>query len=184
MARIYLVRHGRAAAAWNEAPDPPLDAAGRAQAAAMAAHIDERLGRPAALWTSPLLRARETAAPLAERWGVPVQTVPEVAELPSPGLALDERGAWLRELFAGRWSDTPAFVQDWRRCAVDALACCREDTVVVTHAVLVNAVVAAVTGDERVLVFRPDYCSVTVLARRAGRMVLQEQGAEAATRVL
>lgn len=184
MARIYLVRHGRAAAAWNEAPDPGLDDTGRAQAAALAEHIDERLGRAAALWCSPLLRARETAAPLAERWGVPVQAVPEVAELPSPGLGLEERGAWLRELFAGRWSDTATFVQDWRRSAVDALAACRDDTVVVTHAVLINAVVAAATGDDRVLVFRPDYCSVTVLGLRAGRMVLQEQGAEAATRVL
>lgn len=131
-----------------------------------------------------MLRARQTAAPLADRWGVPVQTVPEVAELPSPGLSLEERGAWLHELFAGCWSDTAAFVQDWRRSAVDALAACPEDTVVVTHAVLINAVVAAATDDDRVLVFRPDYCSVTVLELRAGRMVLQELGTEAVTRVL
>ena len=39
MARVLMVRHGRAAAGWNVDPDPPLDDLGRAQALAVAADI-------------------------------------------------------------------------------------------------------------------------------------------------
>ncbi|NBO80597.1 MAG: histidine phosphatase family protein [Actinobacteria bacterium] len=40
---IYLVRHGRAAAGWDTAADPPLDDLGREQAAATAAKLVVRL---------------------------------------------------------------------------------------------------------------------------------------------
>ncbi|MBK9972334.1 MAG: histidine phosphatase family protein [Acidimicrobiaceae bacterium] len=56
MPRLYLVRHGRAAAGWNTDPDPGLDAVGRHQAAAMTARLAP-LG-PLELVSSPLLRCR------------------------------------------------------------------------------------------------------------------------------
>jgi len=40
---LYLVRHGRAAAGWDTAIDPPLDELGREQAAATAAKLVVRL---------------------------------------------------------------------------------------------------------------------------------------------
>ncbi|MFM7082028.1 MAG: histidine phosphatase family protein, partial [Actinomycetota bacterium] len=68
MARIFLVRHGRAAAGWDTAMDPPLDELGREQSAAAAAKLVVRLQD--SKWsltdvdvvTSPLLRCRQTAA--------------------------------------------------------------------------------------------------------------------------
>ena len=54
MPRLYLVRHGRAAAGWNTDPDPGLDAVGRHQAAAMTARLAP-LG-PLELVSSPLLQ--------------------------------------------------------------------------------------------------------------------------------
>ena len=40
MARLYLIRHGRAAAGWDTAMDPPLDDLGREQAAEIGrAHV-------------------------------------------------------------------------------------------------------------------------------------------------
>ena len=36
MTRVYMVRHGRAAAGWDVDPDPPLDDVGRNQALAVA----------------------------------------------------------------------------------------------------------------------------------------------------
>lgn len=76
--RVLLIRHGQTA--WNEGAgeerfrgrtDLPLDANGQAQAGAVAARLkDEPL---AALYASPLLRARQTAAPLAARRSLAVQ---------------------------------------------------------------------------------------------------------------
>ena len=71
---LHLVRHGRAAAGWDADPDPGLDATGRGQALAVAARLAALPPRPVA--TSPYLRCRETAQPVADRWG----TVPEVVE--------------------------------------------------------------------------------------------------------
>lgn len=81
--RILLIRHGindyvkeHRLAGWT--PGVYLNAEGQAQAAALA----ERLGRAAlaALYSSPLERARETAAPLAARLGLPVQILDALGE--------------------------------------------------------------------------------------------------------
>src|SRR3972149_788694 len=46
MVRLYLVRHGRAAASFAEARDPVLDPAGRAQAEALADRLPPRRPPP------------------------------------------------------------------------------------------------------------------------------------------
>ena len=62
--RLLLVRHGETD--WNAAgriqgcTDTPLNARGRAQALALAGRLRDE--RPQRLYTSPLRRARETAA--------------------------------------------------------------------------------------------------------------------------
>ena len=54
MTRLYLVRHGRAAAGWDTDPDPGLDPLGVHQAERMADELGPR--GPLALISSPLLR--------------------------------------------------------------------------------------------------------------------------------
>ena len=66
MSRIYLVRHGRAAADWGSHVDPGLDDVGRTQAEAMASELAPK--GPLPLVVSPLRRTRETAAALERRW--------------------------------------------------------------------------------------------------------------------
>jgi broad specificity phosphatase PhoE len=56
--------------------------------------------------------------------------------------------------------------------------------VVFSHFVAINVAVGEATGDDRVTVFSPDHCSVTVLDVVDGTLRLVERGAEAATRVL
>ncbi|SER55479.1 probable phosphoglycerate mutase [Propionibacterium cyclohexanicum] len=82
-ARFVLIRHGRtqwnAQGRWLGATDIPLDAVGRAQAGAAAgwfAHLE-----PVAIWASPLARAQQTAQPVAELTGQPVNTDARLAEL-------------------------------------------------------------------------------------------------------
>jgi len=77
--RLLLVRHGQTA--WNLGAGPerfrgrtdlPLDATGEAQAEAVARRL--AAVRIAAIYASPLRRARQTVAPLADRLGLSVQS--------------------------------------------------------------------------------------------------------------
>ena len=71
---VYLVRHGQTPL--NESGvlrgllDPPLDEAGRQQAALLAAALGPQT--PHVVVASPLLRTRQTAQPIADRAGLDV----------------------------------------------------------------------------------------------------------------
>ena len=121
MTRIYMVRHGHAAAAWGEDLDPGLSDNGHAQAKVAARTLQQV--DLAQLLTSPLKRAQETAAPLANLLGKTVSVEPRVAEIPSPGMQLEERGPWLRGVMQSDWSSLSAELQDWRNTLV---ACLKE----------------------------------------------------------
>lgn len=181
MARIHLVRHGKAAAGWDGHADPGLDALGRRQAL----HAAETLGAlaPMALVSSPLARARETAEPLAARWHAEVRIEPRVAEIPSPSDDLGDRSRWLQAAMAGTWADLGAPWTDWRDALVDHLLAIDVDTVIFSHFIAINAAVGAATGSDALVAFRPDNASITVLDNGAGRLRVDVLGAEAVTEV-
>jgi broad specificity phosphatase PhoE len=83
MTELLLVRHGETD--WNAErrfqghADPPLNDVGRRQASVLADELEgERID---AVYTSDLARARETAAIVAERRGIPVVALPELREI-------------------------------------------------------------------------------------------------------
>jgi len=177
---LYLVRHGRAAAGWDEDPDPGLDDLGRSQAEVLASRLGP-LG-PLSLVSSPLRRTRETAAPLAALWGAAALIEPAVAEIPSPeGVAMGERVAWLRASMDGTWSGLGPIYSGWRDRVVESLLATQRDTVVVSHFVAINAAIGAATGDDRVVIASLDNCSVTELEVVGARLVLRRRGEEADT---
>ena len=176
MARLYLVRHGRAAASFGESADPGLDDLGRKQAEIAAARLAP-LG-PLALRTSPLQRTRETAAPLAALWKAEPAVDEAVAEIPSPGMALDQRAQWLRAFMQGSWRDAGVDLAGWREALIADLAAITDDTVIFSHYVAINVAAGAALGDDRVLVFSPDNCSVSVFEVGDGALKLVEKGHE------
>ncbi len=182
MARLYLIRHGKAAAGWDADPDPGLDETGRAQAEAAAEKLAP-LG-PLPIISSPLRRTRETAVPFERRWGGTVRIEPAVGEIASPVADLSKRGEWLRGVMRSRWPELDPWLPAWRDTVAAALLAVEADTVVVSHFVAINAAVAVATGDERVLVFRPDNGSCTIIETGPGRLSLIELGSEGETRVL
>lgn len=179
--QLYLVRHGRASAGFSEAHNPGLDDLGQEQALAIAQELAP-LG-PFPILTSPLKRARETAAPLEVLWKVTAQVEPKVAEIPSPTENLQERSTWLYQALRGRWSDLPPPYQVWRDSLVTFLRTCQASTVVTTHFVAINAVVGAATGDDRMVCFEPDHCSCTVLDVVEGNLRLVSLGRQRATQI-
>lgn len=182
MPTLYLVRHGRAAAAWDRETDPGLDALGHEQAKSLVQELGSLA--PIELIVSPLARTRETAAPLAAAWQVEPRIEPRVGEIPSPVRGLAERGQWLRQIASRAWSQLDEPLRQWRGAVLAALSEVNREAVVVTHYIAINAAVGAAVSDDRVVNFQPDYCSVTILRSAGGRLELVRRGAEAATRVL
>ncbi len=177
MPRLYMVRHGRATAGFGESMDPGLDEHGKSQAEKTAARL-RPLG-PLAILSSPLARTRETAAPLARLWGREPAIEPAVAEIPSPTDNLLERVAWLRQFMAGSWSNAPPRLAAWRESAISALLSQRENTVIFSHYVAINVAVGFAQCDDRVIVFSPENCSVTIVDVEGGKLRLIEKGHEA-----
>lgn len=182
MPRLYLVRHGRAAAGFADAADPGLDELGQSQAEKVGARLAP-LG-PLTILSSPLKRARETAAPLAARWHKTPIIELAVAEIPSPShMSLSERAVWLRGFMAGSWRDASRELAEWREEAIETLIRRKEDTVIFSHFIAINVGAGAALSDDRVVVFRPDNCSVTIFDLENGQLKLVERGHEAETKV-
>ena len=189
MGRLYMIRHGKPAAVWGQADeDPGLDEIGRAQALAARdwlLNLPEEW-RPKRVVSSPLRRCRATAQPTAEALGEAIEIDPIVGEIPTPaGLHPTERGSWLRQAFQGAWGEIKGDLDydAWRREIVGSLRG-RGDTAVFSHYVAINAVVSYILGDDRVLSFRPDHASITVLETDGAGLSLVEKGREATTGVL
>ena len=177
MSRLYMVRHGQAVAGFGESHDPSLNDLGHGQADAVAHELISR--GPLPILTSPLKRTRETAAPLAKLWRVEPVIEEAIAEIPSPTDNLQERVAWLRDFMAGSWRNaTPALAQ-WRENLIASLLRVREDTVIFSHYIAINVALGAATNDDRVVIFSPDNCSITVFENEGGALCLIDKGREA-----
>lgn len=100
MTDLVLVRHGEtdwsASGRYAGATDVALNQAGRGQALALAAWVSG--ARLAAAWSSPLVRARETAEIAIGDTGLALRTDPRLAELDF-GDAEGLTSAQMRELF-------------------------------------------------------------------------------------
>ena len=112
--RLLLLRHGETA--WNRErryqgwTDTPLSAEGLVQAEAAARELKEHTF--AAVYASPLQRARDTAAAIAAPHGLEVETDPAFRELGFgrwEGLTFDEARARDSGLCEG-WANTPHLV--------------------------------------------------------------------------
>jgi probable phosphoglycerate mutase len=157
---LLLARHGRTA---DNAEgrilgrrDPPLDRAGREEARALAASLDGVA--LAALWTSPLRRARQTAAVVAEATGLEPVVIDALAESRRgrwEGRTVAELAAEEPDRFAAFEAADPAFAfpggeslreQAGRtRDALDRIARGPQPALVVAHAGTIRAALA-ITG--------------------------------------
>jgi broad specificity phosphatase PhoE len=173
--KLLLVRHAEPDTEHGPLPDPPLSARGRAQAAALARWLaGEEL---AAVYTSPLRRAEETAAFLSPS-ARPVDGLVEVG-----GTGQYVAAEVMRRAGDPRWpallaGDLTAFGTDvvtFRAAVVEAIegivVAHPGDTVaVVSHAAVINAYLGTHLGiEDRLIWATVDYASVTrVIANRQG----------------
>ena len=159
MTDVWLVRHGEAAAAFDQNTDPPLSDLGCEQAARSAESLTQRVPDYAQLLTSPKLRAIQTGEPFAEMRGEALDIDRRFIELPSPG-ALTERKDWIQRVLKGRWSELPESVHDWQRDIIDAIQALQVPTVIFSHFLVINTVAAHMSGEDTVLQCLPANGSV------------------------
>ena len=176
--RLILIRHAEPAAEAHGrcygTLDVGLSGVGVESAAALA-----RAGLEYdAVYTSPRVRARETAGPIAAGRGLSATTVDDLRELDFgelEGRRYEEIEAALPELYRA-WMETPTLVRfpggesfaDLRARALPALDRIRlahESALVVTHGGIIRAALADWLGvpDEAIFRFDLSYCGTTIV---------------------
>lgn len=179
--KVFLVRHGEAAASWAQSADPGLSVLGQQQADQTAERLRAELaGVPVRLVSSPLLRAQETAAPLAGLLGGVVEIDPRFREIPS-SVPLSERQDWLREFMRGNWAGQPDALLQWRQELLEGIRSLPGNSVVFTHFLVINSIVGHCQESHKTLVCWPDNASVTTLWNDGQTLRVDELGAQMAT---
>ncbi|BBG02981.1 MULTISPECIES: histidine phosphatase family protein [Pseudonocardia] len=180
--QLILVRHAlpqRVEHGDGTFADPGLTPEGHAQARRLVAALD---GEPVdALYTSTMRRAVQTAAPLATARGLTSTTRADLREfdaerteyVPIAQLAEADPESWerMRNGYLPGHVDADAFLGRVRSGIEEIVASHpgRATAVVVAHAGVVNAYLAAVLGTDRTLPFPLDYVGVTrVVCARDG----------------
>jgi len=173
MVSIYLVRHGEASAKWGEDPDPGLSALGRQQAQQVRDQLEACSN--ANIVSSPLLRAQETALPLANVLRESMTIDDTYRELPSP-VGLSDRQAWLKDFMKQNWEEQDQRIQAWRDAIWSSLFEIEGDTVIFTHFMVINAVVSRLTNASPTVCCVPDNGSITQLHLEGHALKLVELG--------
>lgn len=172
-ARLYLVRHGQAQ--WQVAPDDdldsPLTALGHAQAGALAKRLGDDLGaagpaRAVRMFTSPLLRARQTVGYVEAELGIRAEILAELAEarfrvadhLRVRDRPFGEEPSPLHPAYAAFRDQAAAALRQLYQASLDAAA----PVVAMTHGGLIKTLLRCAAGSDRIC-FEVGNASVTAL---------------------
>ncbi|HYW54510.1 MAG TPA: histidine phosphatase family protein [Dongiaceae bacterium] len=189
-AELHVVRHADAVpesddafTVYDDYEAHPLSARGRAQAEAVAEHFANL--ELAAVYASPIRRARETAEAIAAAAGVHVHDEPGVTEITigatDDAMALRDRLAWLAMIAMrdGSWNGIPgtepsANVRARMLGALGAIAARHPGrrVAVVSHAGAINAALGAIASSDHDFLFPLANASVSVLRIGGGRRLL------------
>jgi broad specificity phosphatase PhoE len=189
-AELHVVRHADAVPESDDAfkvyddyEAHPLSARGRAQAEAVADRLSD--ANIAAVYSSPVRRAHETADAIAAAAGVEVQTEPGITEITigttDDTMALRDRLPWLAMVAIrdGSWTTIPgtepsAGVRARMLGALDAIAARHPGrrVAVVSHAGAINAALGAIASSDHDFLFPLANASVSVLRIGGGRRLL------------
>jgi broad specificity phosphatase PhoE len=190
--KIVLIRHGRPDEGNAERPqDPPLHKEGWRQALAVAKVLaGEGITRVA---SSPLLRAQQTAEPLSQRLGLPIETIDAWAEADRhrdrycsvETLRARGEAEWQRFLDdpVGYMGADPVAFRATVSGALDRMLAesgPSAHVAVFTHGLPINIVLSRVLGLKGITHFQPGYGSITRLrargVERIGIISINESG--------
>jgi probable phosphoglycerate mutase len=164
--------------------DPVLSDAGHAQAVHLAEYLAAETVH--AIYASPLQRARQTAAPVAERLGLPIVIEDAVAEydrnsdtyIPVEELKATNHPMWQEMLNGGGFDDMdPAAFQALVVAAIERLIAAHpgQTIAVVCHGGVINAYLSHILGlADPTGFFYPNYTSIhRIVAARTGERTIK-----------
>ena len=181
MKKVYLIRHGLPDFPGGKrmclgTTDLPMGEAGLAQASEMA----EKLPPVTAVFSSPLIRAVQTA----EAIGMPITILPDLREMYAgewDGLTFDEIRQRYPELYAARSHDLTVPLPGaedhaeglarFKRAMEEAAAAAPGDFAVVAHGGIIAQFLQDTSGVWR----KPDYTEIISLIWENGHFELQEE---------
>ncbi|MBT7340690.1 MAG: phosphoglycerate mutase family protein [Luminiphilus sp.] len=175
MTQVWLVRHGEASASWGEHSDPGLSDKGLREAEASATHLQSVVPQDVALVSSPKARAQETAAPLAACLNRTVVVNDAFQEIQAP-VPLESRQVWLQGFMRQTWDQQDESLWRWRDGIVSALQELTEPTVIFTHFLVINTVVAHSRQASKTVQCWPDNGSIHALELREGAIEVVRLG--------
>ena len=181
---LLLIRHGEAEPLpAGEAHDPkdvdmPLTSRGRMQAEALALRLQRR--DLAAIYSSGLKRARQTADAVAEATGLSVEEDPRLREVEIAGVGPVAMHDLAEIALAnGGWSHLPGTessheIRARMRAAIDAIIAARpgKRVAIVSHAGAINAYVAGLLGLTSDFFFPAGNTSLSIVRARGERRLL------------
>ena len=182
MTQIWVVRHGEATASWEKDPDPGLSGLGQSQAEETATALMDIVPVGAQLISSPLRRARETAAVFANKRGDGVRVDARFSEVRSP-VPMSGRKAWLQEFMRQDWCEQSDDLWAWRRDILSGLKEATGPTVVFCHFLVINAAIAEIEKKPKVLQLYPANASFHELKLERGELSLVQLGQQMETRI-
>lgn len=165
---LLIIRHGRPETIQDSlnAADPALTEIGQAQAEAVAEWVsDEHLD---AIYTSPMARARQTAAPFESLMGRVAVLEPRIAEydkdeksyIPMDEMKAD-KVAWRAWLVENTGKDMTDFAAEAVAAITEIIADHRgEKVALICHGGIINIWAANVLGLGARMFFAPDYTSI------------------------
>ena len=191
MINIFLIRHGKASSGWNSL-DPALDDFGKKQSKELAKKLLNYSSESYDLFSSPLLRCKQTSKPFRLLCNKDITIEDRVSEIPSPISDLNKRVIWLKRVLPLNWNeliddkDSIASGLDynlWRSGIIDFLYSLKNDTFIFTHFVVINSIVSFLNKSEKVIFFNPDNTSITHLTLDKEILKIISLGKESITKV-
>lgn len=191
MINIFLIRHGKASSGWNSL-DPALDNFGKKQSKELAKKLLNYSSESYDLFSSPLLRCKQTSKPFRLLCNKDITIEDRVSEIPSPISDLSKRVIWLKRVLPLNWNeliddkDSIASGLDynlWRSGIIDFLYSLKNDTFIFTHFVVINSIVSFLNKSEKVIFFNPDNTSITHLTLDKEILKIISLGKESITKV-
>ena len=167
---LILIRHGEASEAWGTNPDPGLSSEGINQAKLLVKNDELSSLETFKFISSPKARAQMTAEPLVKEFKKELIIDDTFSEIPSDNIKPSKKREWLTDIMKMNIEDLPTGVVDWRSAIHKKTLAASQNTIIFTHFMVINSLVAELIASQNLLYFYTDYTSITKLIISDGKV--------------
>ena len=184
MPKIYFIRHGQAAATWDQDEDPPLSPLGQQQAEQVSLSLLNTIPNldEIQIISSPIKRAFQTAQPFVQACQKPLSIEKAVSEIPSAIENVSERMPWLLSIMQDRWQNLGHGLLSWRQQCLDYLSSLEKDSVIFSHYIAINVAIGHCQKTDEVICYRPDNTSIHIFENKPHLQIIS-LGKQAITKI-